>query len=305
MKYYFRLQFKMLNRQIIQLGISPLPGYLLSAVTFIAASIYLFYKTKFAVYVYLLFAFAFMASLNKSQRNDFLKSCFSRALCYKIRLVENLLLALPFVFFLLYKYFFTQAFVLLLLVPVAVLMNFRGKSFAVIPTPFYKKPFEFLTGFRKMFLVFFAAYALTIISIAVKNFNLGLFSMILCFLLCLSFYFEAENKFYVWIYPLKTRQFLFQKIKTAWLQASLLCLPVIVALGIFFPTHFYVIVGFYLLGYLFLLTIILAKYSAFPENVNLQQAILIALSLYLVPLLIVIVPYFYFQSVRKLDPILK
>lgn len=305
MKYYFRLQFKMLNRHLIQLGVSPLPGYLLSVITFIAASIYLFYKMKFAVYLYLFFAFVFMASLNKYRRNDFLKFCFSRSLYYTIRFVENFLLAIPFVFFLLYKELFLHAVILLALSPVPALVNYGGKFSAVIPTPFHKTPFEFLTGFRKMFLVFFANYALTIISIAVRNFNLGLFSIVLSFLICFSFYFEAENKFYVWIYPESARQFLFAKIKTAWLHASFLCLPMTIALCIFFPTQLYIIVGFYLLGFLYLVTIILAKYSAFPENINLQQAIFIALSLYLVPLLLIIVPYFYIQSVRKLDLILK
>ncbi len=169
MKYYFTLQFKMLNRHLIQLGVSPLPGYLLSVVTFIAASIYLFYKIKLAVYVYVFFAFVSMMSLNKNERNYFLKFCFSKTLYYKIRITENLLLALPFVLFLLYKEFFLHVLMLLLLSPVATLVNFGGKFSAVMPTPFYKTPFEFLTGFRKMFLVLFANYALTIISIAVKN----------------------------------------------------------------------------------------------------------------------------------------
>jgi hypothetical protein len=53
MKEYFILQFKMLNRQLTELGIEPVIGYLFGLFAFIGISIKLFEKTQFAEYIYI------------------------------------------------------------------------------------------------------------------------------------------------------------------------------------------------------------------------------------------------------------
>jgi hypothetical protein len=78
MKEYFLLQFKMLNRKMIDFGLPILIGYALLSFVFILLSNYLFEKTEFANYAYGLFALSFVLKLSEPRRNDFLKSIFNK-----------------------------------------------------------------------------------------------------------------------------------------------------------------------------------------------------------------------------------
>lgn len=305
MKFYFRLQYKMLSRKLTGFGLNPLFGYALLITAFIGISIYFFTKTQFAKYIYVLLATSLITSLNENERTGFLKSCFSGNLYYKIRIIENLFLTLPFVLFLIYKSCFLVALMLLIISISAAFISFNTKLQFTIPTPFFKQPFEFLVGFRKLFWVFIGCYLLTLISISVNNFNLGIFSLLLSFLMCLSFYMNIETEYYVWIYSLNVNQFLFQKIKIALLQSTFLCLPIAVALCLFFSKKIYIVLGFQGLGYIYLITIVFAKYSDFPGKMSLPQTMLIALSICFPPLLLLVSPYFYAQSFKKLTTTLK
>jgi len=84
-----------------------------------------------------------------------------------------------------------------------------------------------------------------------------------------------------------------------------LCLPIIISLSLFFYTKIDIILGFQFLGYLFIFTTMLAKYSVFPEKLNIRFIIVFALTLLLPPLLLLIIPYLYIQSTKKLKEILQ
>ena len=101
MKEYFILQFKMLNRQITEWGIEPVIGYLVGIFAFIGISIKLFEKTQFAEYIYIALALSLVIKLNEINRNDFLKLCYSKTEYFKIRIVENLIVSIVFMTFLL------------------------------------------------------------------------------------------------------------------------------------------------------------------------------------------------------------
>ena len=70
------------------------------------------------------------------------------------------------------------------------------------------------------------------------------------------------------------------------------------------PSEFELILIFFLIGLLFLWTVILAKYSAYPGEMNLPEGMIIAFSIYFPPLLLAIIPFFYTKSIRKLKYIL-
>ena len=76
-------------------------------------------------------------------------------------------------------------------------------------------------------------------------------------------------------------------------------------LGIYFYENLITILSFVFVGYVFLITIILAKYAAYPDKMNIIQGVLIAFSIYLPPMLVFVIPYFYFQSLKQLKPLLK
>ena len=56
MKEYFILQFKMINRQLTEMGIEPIIGYVIGLLVFVGVSIKLFEKTQYAEYIYIVLA---------------------------------------------------------------------------------------------------------------------------------------------------------------------------------------------------------------------------------------------------------
>lgn len=304
MKDYFILQFKMTNRTLKDFGLNPIIGYSLLLVSFIGLTIFLFSKTEYAQYILILIALSFASKLSETRRNDFLKFCFSNKVYWKLRLLENILVVLPFITFLIYKQLFTSTIILLLLNLFMALVNFNSTFNYTIPTPFYKKPFEFTIGFRSTFYVIIFAYFLTFMAVSVGNFNLGVFAILLIFIISISFYSKLENEYFIWSFIDTPHWFLVKKIKTALVYSTILILPILVVLGIFFLSKVYTLLIILILGYVYLVTIILAKYSAYPNEINLPQAVLIGISLLFPPILIGIIPFFYLQSLKRLNDIL-
>jgi len=205
---------------------------------------------------------------------------------------------------LIYKNQFAFSVILNLFVILITLFNFSTNLNVTFPTPFSKKPFEFTVGFRKTFYVFPIAYFLTYISVSLGNFNLGVFSMLLVGITCFSYYSKIENEYFVWNYNLSSKEFLLEKTKTCLIYFSLLSVPIIVTLAVSFFNEIDILIVFFLLSYAYLTTIIFAKYSSFPNEMNISQGILIALSFMFPPILVIFIPLFYSQSIKKLNAIL-
>jgi len=304
MKEYFQLQFKILNRKMIDFGIPLLVGYTLFPFVFILLSNYLFEQTEFANYIYGLLVVGLISKLSEPKRNDFLKSVFNKGKYNKLRILENIIYCLPFVLFLIYQKQFVFSVILNLCVIVITLFNFSINLNITTPTPFNQKPFEFTVGFRKTFYVFPITYFLTYISISVGNFNLGVFSILLVGLTCFSYYLKIENEYFVWNYNLSPKEFLIEKMKTCLIYFTFLSLPILIALSIAFFKEIDILILFFLLCYAYLITIIFAKYSYFPNEMNMSQGILIATSFMFPPILLIFIPLFYSQSIKKLNTIL-
>lgn len=295
----------MTNRKFKDSGFNPLLAYFVLATLFVGLSIYLFQKTEFAKYIYLLFALTLIGKLSETRRTEFLKICYDNIQLKKIRITENLICSIPFFTFLLYKQLFVYTGLLLTLTTILALVNFQTTFKFTIWTPFSKRPFEFTTGFRNTFYVFFTAYALTIIAVLINNFNLGVFAMLLVFATTLSYYSMPENEYYVWIHNLKPKAFLFSKIKTALLFSSSIALPIAIILAIFNPQYIGLLSLFFLIGWAFLISVIVSKYAAYPDEMNITQGIFLALCIWFPPILIVLIPYLFKQSENRLVGLLK
>lgn len=304
LQQYFGLQITLLKRQLTDFGVNPLVGFMVILLGFYVLSFYLFNKTEYAGYIYVIIAISIIFKNSDSNRNEFLKFVFFKKYYLGIRMAENVITAIPFLIFLLYKKEAYPFLLLFLLAVLATLVNTHQKGSITIPTPFYKKPFEFIVGFRTLIATFFIAYFLTCMAVRYQNFNLGLFSLAFIFLVCLSFYNKPEDTFYVWVHTLTPQQFLLNKIKTAVIFSSLLSVPVMAALLYFFNNHYLIIAGVQLLGYCYLINIIVTKYAAYPKKMNLPQALLIALSFMMPPALLVLIPFFYFKAHQQLKEIL-
>lgn len=301
MKEYFQLQFKMSNRKLTEFGMPPFMAYSVLPICFLGLSAYLFSQTDFAGYLYILIALGLLSKLTDKKRNDFLKTCYTIKDYLKLRVLENLMVVLPFALFLVYQKSFLFIAILLVLAALSAFVSFSANFNFTIPTPFYTKPFEFTVGFRNTFYFFPTAYFLTYISITIGNFNLGIFSMLLVFLVSLSYYSKLENEYYIWTFNLSPKAFLAEKIKTGLLYATLSSLPIWIPLSFYFSAELETLLTFLILGYAYLITIIFAKYSVYPNEMNIPQGLLIAVSLIFPPILIGIIPYFYHQSNKRLN----
>lgn len=304
MKEYFGLQFKMLNRQLTEWGIEPVIGFVVGFLAFIGISMKIFEQTQYAEYLYIALALSFVIKYNDTNRNDFIKLCFSKTDYFRIRLTENMIVSIVFILFLLFKEKYLSAVLLLISSCVFAIVDLKNKSSFTLATPFYKHPFEFVVGFRTNFFIYFLAYFLTMMSISYNNFNLGIFSLILALLSCLIYYLNSEDAYYVWIFSLTPKEFIRYKLRNIIQYSTILCLPIIIILSLFFYKKIDVILGFECLGYLFIFTTMLAKYSMFPDKLNIRFGIVFALTLWFPLLLLLIIPYLYIQTTIKLKEIL-
>jgi len=272
---------------------------------FILLSEFIFYKTEYAKWIYAIFLISLTLKLCETKRNDILISTFSSKDYVSIRIIENNALAIPFI---IYLFINAEILIAAILLPMAVLLAFyRNKNLIskTIFTPFKRYPFEFIVGFRKTFWVFGLAYFLIYKAIVVDNYNLGLFGLLLIFLTCMYYYQKVEHEYFVWIFSSGTKEFLWGKLVASIICVTILSILALIGMLICFSQNWLITIMVYLVGYVFLGSMILAKYSAYPYEMNLPQGIFYAFSLFLPPLLIISILIFYAQSKRKLDPILE
>lgn len=305
MKEYLLLQCRMNNRKLRDAGLPPIVGYMLMLAAFIGLSYYLFIKSNYATYIYPFLALTLLSPLSETKRNEFIKTCFGDKRYRQIRIVENLIIVLPFVAFILYK----QAFIVAAVVPVfAALMalnTYKSSLQFTTPTPFGSKPYEFTVGFRNTLAFIVIAYILAIIAVVVGNFNLGIFALLAIFAISLSYYGTPEDEYYVWQHSYTPQGFLWMKYKTAIQYVTVLSFPALTILGIAYYTHIHYILLFQLLGYAYIACMIAAKYSAYPSEMNIPQAVLLAISFCFPPALLIVLPYFLSRALQRLQPILK
>lgn len=304
MKLYLQIQLKRYQRKWEEIGLHYILGTLLLITVFLFGSIYLFEKTVFAKYIYPIFALSFISNLSDSNRNNYLKHCFNLHKYIQIRLLENLLIALPFAVFLIFKHEILVGLTLLLLSGLTLFTAIKKLEIRKTPTPFYRFPFEFIVGFRKYFLIYPFVYFLIYKSIDASNFNLGIFAVGVAMLIHLTYFVQPENKYFVWIFNSSPKVFLIKKMMVGILYSSLLILPALLILGFWYSEYLLILTGLLVINALLIITIILAKYSAYPDDISLPQYLLFALGIWMPPLLIPFLIYFYLQSIKKLKPIL-
>jgi len=300
MKHYFMLQHKMIDRKLIEFGVHPVLGYALIAIAFVIGSMVIYSRVLYPDYVYSLVATFTIIKLSEPKRNQFLKTCFNHLDYRKIRTIENLLLAIPFLIFMLWKGSYLFSLLLFIGSTIAAEYFNRYNWNQVIPTPFGKWPFEFTRGFRAAFILILLSYFLCFMGIRVDNFNLSLFSLGLLFVICISFNGETEGEYFVWIHRMTPKSFLLYKIKIALIYSIGLTLPIIIALLILFTSYVAPILIITCIGLLNVVTMVITRYSRYPKNMGLPESLLYVISALFSPLMIFALPYFYKRSINQL-----
>lgn len=306
-KLYFQLQFIILNRKLKEaIGINPIFLMILIPIAFFYGSEGIFKVTdnSKAIFIYLFIALWFSIKNYKKSKSDFLKINLLDNLDWKIKLIENILIVIPFCAFLIYKSYFEYSIIFFMLSLIVSFIPRKFKFNFVIPTPFPKESFEFIIGFRKNFYLFLILIFILIQSIIFSNENLGLVTLISTLYVCSFFYIKPEEKFYVWIYSLTPSTFLLHKIRLAIINSIIISIPFFITLTVFNITHIYMYLIAITVGIAVIITSIVSKYSNYPEELNIQQLFIIAISMifpFIIPLLIF---FSYKRSLTNLKTIL-
>jgi hypothetical protein len=171
----------------------------------------------------------------------------------------------------------------------------------VIPTPFFKYPFEFTVGFRRSFPVILMAYYSLYISLHSGNFYIGLAGIVMIGIVCTFFHSKLEDMFYVWIYAFSPKQFIWHKLKIATFSTMALCLPIVLTLAITHPGKIHLILAAQVLALLYVSNGVLGKYASVPYEISLLNGLLLTFSIMFPPLLLGTLPFFYLHAIEELD----
>lgn len=304
MKFYFNLQWKRLLRKLKESGFPALPTFLVVTIIFILGSNLLSQRFENWTIIYLLVYVLLINGLSEKSKIDFIRNVYSKRAVRIIRLIENLLLSIPFVAFLLYSFEQESGLVLVLF---GISHSFITRSIKirfVIPTPFSKRPFEFIRGFRKMFLLLLSLFFLVIISVAYNNINLGIVAFGISFLICMSFHSKPEPQFYLWIHAMSPKEFIRHKLQVLFRETIILTFPMCIILMIGHVELFHWILLAEIIGISLVGLNMLCKYASYPQEINLIDGLLIASTFAFPPLIIIIGPLFYSRSLKNLKSIL-
>ncbi len=305
MKNYFLLQLTLLNRRFDTVGIHHTLAWPLCGLLLVVFGELVYTKTRFASSLVLLSAFSFLISIGKRKRNEFLQVLFGDKGSSLIRLIENLLISVPFILLLLWHKSTIEAGILLILaIPLSFFSLDRPTTFT-IKTPFYRWPFEFAVGVRNTWYFLPFCFLLMGIGISVNNMNLAIAGGLSPFLLAFTFYIKPEDEFYTWVHSFSPQQFLWHKIKIAVGYMALFLLPTLLCLLVFYPENALNLGLFVLLGFVLLALVILAKYAAYPNEMHLPEIIMLGITIYFPPLILGIGPYFYARAIKKLKLLLQ
>lgn len=302
---YFDLQWKRFKRFSEGHGLDlflwlPISAVLMTAYWFIVPLL----TGVYAEWVYWGTAVFILLQLSNRSSNLFFFDILDNNDFYKIRLIENGIVSSFFAisFIRLGEYWYGLA-LLLISGGLAFFIN-KTKPLFNIPTPFNRYPFEYVIGFRKNWALYLLAYLLCGIALYVGNFNLGLFTLIVCFWIGMLFYSYHEPIDFVWMHTDTARDFIWRKLLSGSANACISVLLINLGLLLFFPDSWYWLILANGVGTLYICIAILMKYTFYPSSVNILQGILLTIAILFPPVLLLLLPYYYVKSINNVKPIL-
>lgn len=302
--YHFRLQAIRLHRMVRSMGLHPLLNYSLFLAMFVGASATLFTRDSRFPIAYSLIALLLLSMQSKPAYNDWLNQLYSRGDFCRIRLLENLLIAIPFILALVISQHIYFGMGLLLAAALMAINTKRRSWNIVLPTPFYRHPFEFTAGFRFSAILVLSGYYLVYISVYHANIGIGIFVIYSLGVLAALYHSYPEDPQYVWNFSCTAAKFLRYKLLTAWGYTLLLMLPALLALSLAYPNQIARLMGVCALGLAVATAGVLSKYTTFPHELSLKEGLPFGAALVFPPLLLFVLPYFYLRAHRQLGELL-
>lgn len=303
--YYIRTMMLRLSRHVRDFGLPPWVLWIGGPCCLVLIHHGLFLREPvLAPYIWTFLGLGTLLHLNGARRASFLRQCFAPDTVRTIRVSEAILTVFPFAVLLLTDGEFIFAGVIFVLGLAVSLSPMTVNLHIVIPSPFYKFPFEFTTGFRRWVLLILVAYLLGWVALGVDNFNLALFSLLCLGLISLGFYSRSEPSYYVWIHRFSAREFLWVKMRVAVRHFVLLAAPNIVLLLVMDLTQWWLVLLTVVICLLLVLMCLLGKYAYYPAEIPIIPGLAIAFCVLFPPLVIVVLPFFYRRALQNCRSIL-
>ena len=301
MSYYWTLQYRRVNRWLRYWGVSPFWAYFLIPILLYFFVKLIYYKTEYAPYLVSLIFTSMVMPLSEKKRNNFLKSIYNKASFIKLRLIENMALAIPFSI-----YMCTNALQVINLLPLTIaaalaFYNNQNSISTKIPTPFSKYPFEFTVGFRYYWPIIILLYLLLFIGIYVNNFNLCIVVYAGLFLVTTSFYNRIESYFFLWIHTHTPINFLNSKIRIGILYSLITSTLGLFSLMIFFPKMAWLSLLITVIGTGYTSLAVVIKYTQYPRQFNLLNFIALMISIGFPFILFITIPFYYKKAISTLN----
>lgn len=304
MRYYFLLQYRRMLRFFGANGLNPIIGVSLVVAVFIALSYYLIHQIEYGEWYLALIGLGLSFQASSENHRDFLLSLFNKSAVLKIRFAESLLICSPFMLIEIANANWGVSCVIFVVVVLLPLVPISNRKNVAIPTPFGKLPYELPVGFRSTILAFPLAVAPVLIGLQVNNPNLMMASFLILTLAIMSFGYQPEPKEYIWMHQRSPSQFLWYKLRLTLIASQSILLPFSTLLIVLSSADWIIVILIHLIATLFILALRLAKYSAYPNEIGVAQALLLGLCFWFPPLLLVVVPKFFKDGKQRLTPLL-
>lgn len=295
-RYHFGLQLKRLSRLFDENGLIPIFGFVGIPILLILLGQLIYMREDYGPYA--IAGLSALFSMDMARLDlQFRRSLYGKWTATYIALLESLVLALPFLLLLLWHQNWPLAGALLGLCTLTP-FTIGSISRKAIKTPFYKIPFEFIRGFRMYWPLYIFLFFILFQAISVHNFNLGAFVLGACSISSLFFYSYQEPPSYVIDDIRNENSFLFSKLRHAWFGNLILCSVITAILLFFFTDNWLLITGIIIAGQILLSAMVLAKYSAYPRDMQLPQIIMLGFIFWLPPTIVIVIPLLY-RSAKK------
>ena len=290
-----RIRFE---RASLEFGLDPLVSYILIPILFVGLSFVWMSKDMLTQWTYIFPPVFVLFIISHPDKLQFYKQIYTKDIFSRIRWIENFLIAIPFLLFLFFKSLFLP-FIVLLSITIIISMKDRNEWTPIaLPTPFYRFPFEFTSGFRYSWILIIGFYALAIISCFVGNETLGIFSVITLALSSTFYYQYPETEYFVWIHNMDSKIFIIHKIKIATAYTLLIVMPMLILVVVMWPSYTLWTVLGVLSALMFLATAIVAKYTMYPHFFNLPLVLAMSLGFVAPPLLLILFPILYNKAIK-------
>jgi hypothetical protein len=298
--YYLKLEFKLLNRKLLQIGFNLNLFWSIIPVILLFSAIQIIQKSDHSTWVLLIFLSLLLQNKSSKIQQEFLVSNIGKGKIYCIRLVRNLLISLPFLIALLYFNKVPQSLGLIVISMVSSFVFVPKFKAVAIPTPFRKYPFEFIIGFRRYFWIWLLLIPMIYLSKIYHNDALTIFIFAVILLVNIQFFNIQEPTWYIWNEAKSPTEFLFSKIKIGWICNLISSTVPALILCFILPSSILVFVSMWAFSFVLCAYSVLSKYAYIPDQIPALQGFLFSINLIFPPLLLFSIPYLFKKAEQNL-----